>query len=179
MITPRTPAPELTVATLSGSVWSLATRSPQNFTFVAFYRGLHCPICSRHLKAIETALPTFAEKGLDVLAISMDTQQRAQESYEKWGLSSLEVGYGLTLDQAEAWGLSFSASIKDSEPAVFSEPGHFLIRPNNEVYYASVQSAPFSRPSPTELLGVMDFVINNDYPARGELSSDQARAIVG
>ena len=179
MIAPRTSAPDLTVATLNGADWRLAAQSPQNFTFIAFYRGLHCPICAKHLKAIEDAAPKFAEKGVGVIAISMDGEARARESYEKWGLSTLPVGYGLTVDQAEAWGLRFSAGIKESEPALFSEPGHFMVRPNNEVYFSSIQSAPFTRPSPTELLGVLDFVINNNYPARGELNGDQARAVIG
>jgi len=36
------------------------------------------------------------------------------------------------------------------------------------VYYASVQTMPFVRPHFREMVAALDFVIANDYPARGE-----------
>jgi len=44
----------------------------------------------------------------------------------------------------------------------------FLVRPDNTLYWAAVQSMPFARPHFKEMLAAMDFIINNDYPARGE-----------
>lgn len=179
MIMPRTAAPALSFPTLSGGVWTLADRAPQNFTFVTFYRGSHCPLCAKYLKSVEAALPAFAEKGVDVVAVSMDSEERAQRSARDWGIEALTIGYGLTLDQAAAWGLYFSSARAEKEPAAFSEPGHFLIRPNNEVFFASTQSAPFTRPSVDDLLSAVTFVTENGYPARGVLSVEDARALVG
>ena len=47
VLKPRQPVPALEVDTLDGP-WSLADQSSENFTMVVFYRGLHCPICSRY-----------------------------------------------------------------------------------------------------------------------------------
>jgi hypothetical protein len=85
----------------------------------------------------------------------------------------LRIGYGLSLAKAREWGLYVSASrgktsIGIEEPALFSEPGLFLVRPDNTVYYLSVQSMPFVRPNFAEMVQALDFVIKNDYPARGE-----------
>lgn len=59
-------------------------------------------------------------------------------------------------------------SIGIEEPALFSEPGLFLVNPDQTLYYMSVQSMPFVRPHLSELLGALDFAIDKNYPARGE-----------
>jgi peroxiredoxin len=41
---PRQKVPALSVPLVGGGTWSLADQSPENFTMVVFYRGLHCPI---------------------------------------------------------------------------------------------------------------------------------------
>ena len=44
----------------------------------------------------------------------------------------------------------------------------FLIKPDQTIYYLSVQSMPFVRPNFSEMLQAVDYIIKNDYPARGE-----------
>ena len=110
---------------------------------------------------------------MSTIAISSDDATRAQAMAEKIGASQLRIGYGLPLEVARSWGLYLSSgrgktSIGIEEPALFSEPGVFLVRPDHSIYYLSVQSMPFVRPSFAEMLGALDFVIKNDYPARGE-----------
>jgi len=173
MLMPRQSAPALEVATLSGAPFKLAEDNPQRFTLVCFYRGLHCPICATYLKELERLTPSFAERGVTTIAISSDTRERAQAMADKAGAASLRYGYGLPLEVARNWGLYISTSrgktsIGIEEPALFSEPGVFLIRPDNTVYYLSVQSMPFVRPSFADMVAALDFVIKNDYPARGE-----------
>ena len=59
-------------------------------------------------------------------------------------------------------------SIGIEEPAQFSEPGLFLVHPDGTLYWGSTQTMPFARPHFDEILGAIDFVTKNDYPARGE-----------
>jgi hypothetical protein len=85
----------------------------------------------------------------------------------------LRIGFGLPLSVARQWGLYISSSrgktsIGIEEPQLFSEPGVFLIKPDQTVYWLSVQSMPFARPNFVEMVQALDFVIKNDYPARGE-----------
>jgi nitric oxide reductase subunit B len=63
-------------------------------------------------------------------------------------------------------------SIGIEEPALFSEPGVFLVRPDGTLYYGAVQTMPFARPSFQDLLGAIDFAIAKDYPARGEYTGE-------
>ena len=93
---------------------------------------------------------------------------------DKIGAKTLRFGYGLPLARSPRhWGLYISTSrgktsIGIEEPALFAEPGLFLVNPDQTLYYMSVQTMPFVRPHFKELLGAIDFAIEKDYPARGE-----------
>jgi hypothetical protein len=52
----------------------------------------------------------------------------------------------------------------------FLRAGHILDQTDQTVYWLSVQSMPFARPIFAEMVQALDFVIKNDYPARGEYS---------
>ncbi len=173
---PRQPTPALEVPTLDGGIWRLADRAPDHFVMVVFYRGLHCPICSGYLKDLDRRLDDFAARGTEVIAISSDGEERARQSKEKWGLDTLTIGYGLDLAVARSWGLFVSSSrgmtsAGVEEPAQFPEPGLFLVRPDGTLYASSVQTMPFARPHFAEIAQALDFVIKNDYPARGEVAA--------
>ncbi|MGP1394432.1 MAG: redoxin domain-containing protein [Inquilinaceae bacterium] len=167
-ILPRTPAPALEVETLDHGSWRLSERTPETFTLVVVYRGLHCPICKSYLKALDGKLKDLAEAGVDTLAVSSDGRDRAETARRDWGLESLTVGYGLSVDAARRWGLFVSNAIKDAEPDQFVEPGLFLIDPKGMLFAASIQTMPFARPSFDDVLGAVRYVVKNNYPARGE-----------
>ena len=141
---------------------------------MCFYRGLHCPLCATYLKELTRLTPDFAERGVGTVAISSDPADRALAMQEKVGGEGLRYAYGLPLATArDDWGLFISTSrgttsIGIEEPALFAEPGLFLINPDQSLYYMSVQTMPFVRPHFKELLGAVDFAIANNYPARGE-----------
>lgn len=173
MLIPRQKTPDLTVPTLSGASFDLSKDNAENFTLVTFYRGLHCPLCATYLKELERLSPDFAERGVKTIALSSDTEERAKTFAENIGAANLRIGHSLPLDVAKSWGLFLSTSrgktsIGIEEPALFSEPGVFLVRPNQELYFSSVQTMPFVRPVFKEMLGALDFVLANEYPGRGE-----------
>ncbi len=173
VLKPRQAAPALVVDTLQGP-WSLAQQTPETFTMLVFYRGLHCPICAKYLQELDAIVSRFNESGVTVLALSSDSQERAQQAQSQWKLNNVTLGYGLSVEQAQAWGLHRSAgkgktSIGIEEPAEFSEPALFLINPEGTLYWSQINSMPFARPHFVEILGALSFVITQDYPARGEL----------
>ena len=92
---------------------------------------------------------------------------------QKIGNGGLRIGHDLSIAQAREWGLYISASrgvtsIGIEEPALFSEPGLFMVTPQQTLYYGAVQTMPFVRPHFAELVAALDFAIAHDYPARGE-----------
>jgi len=173
MVMPRQKTPALKVETLAHGTFDLAAAKPERGTLVCFYRGLHCPICAGYLTELEKQTPAFAERGVETIAISSDEQDRAQQMADKIGADKLRFGYGLPLSVARNWGLFISTSrgltsIGIEEPKLFSEPGVFLVQPDGALYFSSVQTMPFVRPNFGEMVKALDFVIANDYPARGE-----------
>ena len=168
MIKPRTKVPELELNLINDTKWKLSDQNPENFTLLVFYRGLHCPICKKYLEELKSKLNEFIDKGINVIAISCDTEERAKKAGKEWNISSLPVGYEFSISEARDWGLYISSSISDKEPDEFSEPGLFLIRPDGELYCSTIQTMPFSRPNFDEILSAIDFILKKDYPARGE-----------
>jgi peroxiredoxin len=178
---PRQTVPPLVVPLVGGDRFEIQKEKPKHFSFIVFYRGLHCPICRTQLGELETKLPDFAKRGISVVALSSDAAERAERTKNEWKLANLRLGYGLDLAVARAWGLYISTgrgrtSAGVEEPALFSEPGLFLVRPERTLYFASVQTMPFARPHFGDILAALDFVIAKDYPARGEVVNLPAAA---
>jgi peroxiredoxin len=169
---PRQPVPALALSLLDGSHYRLGERPAERFDLLVFYRGLHCPVCAKYLSELNRLLSDFAQRGVEAVAISSDGEERARAMSAKTG-GELRFAYGLALAKAREWGLYISSSrgktsIGIEEPALFSEPGVFLVRPDGTLYYGAVQTMPFARPGFQDLIGAIDFAIAKDYPARGE-----------
>lgn len=165
---PKQEVPEFIVKTTKGITWDLREIQPDNFTMVVFYRGIHCPVCKKYLEELNTKIDDFREKGINVICVSSNTKELAQKTAEKWKIDKLDIGYDFSVDEGRKWGLFISEGIKEAEPEVFLEPALFLIKPDNTLYSASIQSMPFARPKFDDLLKSISFVLEEDYPARGE-----------
>lgn len=173
MLMPRQAVPALSVPLVGGGVFDLAAEDGPRGTVVCFYRGLHCPLCAKYLTEFESLVGEFAARGVGAVAISSDGEERATKMKETIGAQHLRFGYDMSLVKAREWGLFISTSrgttsIGIEEPALFAEPGLFLINPDTTLYYMSVQTMPFVRPHFRELLAAVDFAIEKSYPARGE-----------
>ena len=172
-LTPRQPVPSLEVETLDGTTWNLAEAKPDNFIMIVFYRGLHCPICATYLRDLDRKIADFAAKGVGVIAISTDDGDRARDTPEQWDLEHVKIGYGIGIAKAREWGLYISSSRGKTsagieEPPLFNEPGVFLVRPDGTLYAALTGSMPFARPQISEILKALEFILEKDYPGRGE-----------
>ena len=167
MLKPRTKVPNIEVELVNDTAWKLSEQDPKNFTMVLFYRGKHCPVCKKQLEELQSKLKNFTDLGVNVVAISSDTEEKAKASYEEWDVADVPIGYEYSIEEARKWGMFISEGIKD-EPKHFIEPGLFLIKPDGTLYSASIQSMPFARPGFDELLKGIEFISKKDYPARGE-----------
>ncbi len=172
-IKPRQPVPDLEVDIVGGGHWSLAAANPARFTMIVFYRGLHCPVCRKYTAELNGMADEFGKRGVSILVASTDSRERAEDAKSKWGLPNLTVGYGVPIEVARRWGLYISAgrgptSAGVEEPALFAEPGLFLVKPDGILYWGSISTMPFARPHFGEILQGIDIAIAKNYPARGE-----------
>ncbi|MGR3759852.1 peroxiredoxin-like family protein [Roseobacteraceae bacterium NS-SX3] len=173
MLIPRQTTPNLSLPLLGGGTFDLSAETSEFGTLICFYRGLHCPICVGYLKELEQQVPEFSKRGLGCVAVSGDGEERAQKMAEKAGVKELRLAYNLPLPEARDWGLYISTSrgktsMGVEEPVLFAEPGLFIVKPDQTLYFGSAQTMPFARPKFADLVPALDFVIENDYPARGE-----------
>jgi len=168
MLIPDQQAPDLELPLTIQARFALSIQTPERFSMLVFYRGKHCPLCRKYLEEIGSRLDEITAAGISPFAISMDDEERAMVVDREWQTGDLPLVYGLGEEQARQWGLYISNKREGSdEPELFSEPGLFLIRPDMRLYFAQVQSGPFTRPSIDQLLEGVKFVTENDYPARG------------
>jgi peroxiredoxin len=166
-VRPTDPAPDLTVPLVRGGTYRLADQHPRTFTMIVFFRGLHCPVCRAQLSELERRLGEFEQRGIDIIAVSGETRERATQLAQEWKLQHLPLAYGLTQAQMRTWGLFISHAINPGEPDLFNEPGLFLITPDHTIYYESILSMPVGRPRADDLLAGIDYWLAHNYPARG------------
>jgi peroxiredoxin len=139
-----------------------------------------------HIQEIEENLEKIHQAGLKIVAVSMDDQDLAatfaKEVAANMGKESLDVPilYNLTEEQASRdWGLFLSNKRPGTnEPELYSEPGLFVIRPDNTVFFVQRQSAPFTRPSMEQLVFGLTYAAENKYPTRGTVVTEAVAAKV-
>jgi len=146
----------------------LGTGAGGRFSLVVFFRGLHCPVCCTQLSELDHRLGELNDAGVgQVVAVSMETPERAAHVVRDWNLGELPVAHSLTEQAARRWGLFVSAGIKEGEPALFNEPGMFVLDADGSLYWSSVASMPFGRPAIDDLIAGLRFAQDKNYPARG------------
>ena len=168
---PRERVPALDLPLVGGGRHVLGAKPAQRFDLLVFYRGLHCPVCTKYLLELQLLAPEFEKRGVRSVAISSDGSEHAAKMAEKVKANLVSFAFDLPLSVARAWGLYLSAG-RGEEPAHFNEPGVFLVKPDGTLYYGSTQTVPFARPPFADLLGAVDYAITKDYPARGEYAGE-------
>ncbi|AMN68068.1 peroxiredoxin-like family protein [Psychrobacter sp. P11G5] len=160
--------PSIDVQMLNDDVKSLGT--PENghdWKLVVVYRGQHCPICTKYLNQLETVKASFAEAGVDIIAISGDSKEQLESHLEKLDIN-FPIAYGLTIEQMNTLGLYISDPRSEKETDhPFAEPGLFVINADGEIQIVDISNAPFARPELETLANGLSFVRKNDYPIRG------------
>lgn len=164
--------PDITVPSIQGGEIHLATPSvPNDWRLVVVYRGKHCPICTSYLKKLNELLPELNALGVDVVAVSADSEARAKQQVNEVN-PNFEVGYNLSIEQMQKLGLYISQprSAQESDRP-FAEPGLFVINADGNIQVLDISNAPFARPELNSLLMGLRFIRNpeNHYPVRGTL----------
>lgn len=164
-----TPLPALNATLADGTAWTLAGESPRNFTLLAFYRGLHCPICRTWLVELQRLARDFESRGTQLVALSAEPAERVARAQREWNLGGLRMAGGVPLEAARSIGLFISRGRGANaqgidEPSFFIEPALVLARPDGRLYAAWMQSTPFARVHPAEVLVAIDNFIARDLP---------------
>lgn len=142
--------PSITLPTLNGDTIVLGKPSENvDWRLVVVYRGKHCPLCTRYLNQLETLKARFLQLGMDIVAVSADSQAQLEQHKEQLTVT-FPVAYGLTVEQMQTLGL-------------------FVVNSKGQVQLVDISNGPFARPDLEVLLSGLAFIRNpeNDYPIRG------------
>lgn len=165
---PGTPFPELRVANLQGRLEDIGKPSEHaDWRMVVVYRGQHCPMCTKYLNKIEEHVQSLQQSGIEVVAVSADSQQQLLDHKQK-----LHVSYplycGLTLEQMKALGVRISTPRSETETDHrYAEPGLFVVNSDLQLHIVDISNNPFSRPDVDTLSSGLKWLKENRYPTRG------------
>lgn len=158
----------LVVSSLDKGDVNLVDRvSDKPWKMIVVYRGQHCPKCTEQLNELATMHDDFASAGVEVVAVSGDSEEQLKKHLEKIDVN-FPLYYNLTIEQMTDLGLYISEPRSDAETDhPFAEPCIIVLNEDNQVQMLDKSNSPFVRPSLKQLLGGIKFSRENDYPIRG------------
>ena len=139
--------PAITLPVLGGGQRDISSpRNGRDWMLVLVYRGKHCPLCTTYLQELNAALADLNELGVDVVAVSADSEARAIAQMKEVS-PEFDVAYGLTIPQMQALGLYISSPRNGMDvEAPFAEPGLFVLDETGALQIVDISNVPFSRP---------------------------------
>lgn len=162
--------PSIIVSDTKGGEINLSEpNQPHDWRVVVVYRGKHCPICTRYLTEVNAIVPKLSELGIDLVAVSADTEEKAN-AHMLEVRPAYSVGYGMSVGQMRQLGVYISEPRSPQESdRPFSEPGLFVINSQGQLQVVDTANAPFARPNLDSLVMGLEFIRNpeNNYPIRG------------
>lgn len=162
--------PNILVQTLEGKDITLGKPEGRyDWKMVVVYRGKHCPLCTRYLNVLETLVEEYKNIGIDVIAVSADSETQARQHKEELKIS-YPLAYDLSPEQMQTLGLYISTPRSEQETDhPFAEPALFVINHEGKVQVLDMSNGPFARPDLNVLLQGLKFIRNpnNNYPIRG------------
>lgn len=98
------------------------------------------------------------EAGFEVALLSTDSGDKAKAFAEANKLT-VPVGFGLTETQARGLGLYLSKGREGTkEPALFAEPGMYVLNSKGQLAVVDVANNPIVRPDLGSLVGTLQFL---------------------
>lgn len=153
-------APEFSLPTADGSIFSFDPDHVERPIVLTFYRGGWCPYCNMHLADMRNAEKALLKMGYDVVFASMDRQEILRSN-----LKIEDVQYTLLSDSkatlTTAFGLAYRVS--DETVARYLKNGIDLVKDSGETHH--ILPTPATYVIGTD--GVIDFAyVNPDYSVR-------------
>ena len=131
--------PTITASRVRGGEMTIPQDLEGRWAVVLFYRGHWCPYCRQQLQDFQRAREQLNELGAEVVALSVDSLEQAQQTVERHKLS-FPVLYGLDAHQVEK---TIGASI--NEDPLYLQATDFVLRPDGTVAVAVYSSSAIGR----------------------------------
>jgi peroxiredoxin len=131
--------PTLTASRVGGGTMTIPQDLEGKWGIILFYRGHWCPYCRQQLIDFQRSRTELNEMGAEVVALSVDPLEKAQETVEKHHLL-FPILYGLDAHEvAEKTG-----AVLNEEPLFLQATG-FLLQPDGKVALSVYSSGAIGR----------------------------------
>lgn len=165
--------PSLSVPKLGDGIIDLTVPGTGfDWKLIVVYRGKHCPLCTRYLQELNDVLSQINALGIDVVAISADSEKRAKDQMSEVN-PNYDVGYNLSVEQMQQLGLYVSdVRLGMDVERPFSEPGLFVVNDEGRLQIIDISNVPFARPDWNSMLMGLKYIRNLDeeFPVNGSFS---------
>lgn len=167
-------APDAVLPDVTGATRSLSGLYAQRPTLLIFYRGGWCPFCNLQIHEYSAAKPQFDDKGVGIVAISVDKPSEEAKTQAKHGAAfpmlsdsklvahqAYRVVHATTPEERQyfaAHGLDLSAYSGESHSS-YAVAATFVIDQAGVVRFVHVDEDYKTRPSAKQMLEVVDKVL--------------------
>ena len=123
-----------------------------------FYRGHWCPYCRQQLLDFQRAKAQLDELGAEVIALSVDSLEQAQQTVERHKLT-FPVLYGL---DARAVAKTIGAYM--NEDPLYLQATGFLLRPDGTIAVAVYSSSAIGRLVAADTVNYLKYLLKMQSP---------------
>ncbi|TVR77493.1 MAG: AhpC/TSA family protein [Chitinophagaceae bacterium] len=161
-------APHFSAHDQEGNKVTLKDLLAEGDVILVFYRGQWCPICNRHLKAVQDSLELLTQNGAFVIGISPEKQEYLQKSSQKSGASypllydrdysmmkAYKVVYSPDSEEQDMYNKRLDANFQiahDNDEVFLPVPATYIINSNGEIVFAHYDTDYRQRTSVREML---------------------------
>ena len=152
LLHPGDPFPRLMITTADAQALTVPDAFAGDYAVVLFYRGSWCPYCNAQLTAFSRALDTLTELGVNVVALSVDTEETTAALIAKHKLR-FPVGHSVDAGKVAA---ATGAYVND-DPRYLQSAG-FVLAPDGTVQVAVYSSDAIGRLVPGDVAGYIRYL---------------------
>ncbi len=144
--------PTITASRVDGGEMTIPQDVAGRWAIILFYRGHWCPYCRQQLLGFQQAIEQIHELGAEVVALSVDTLEQAQQTVERQRLS-FPVLYGLDAHEVAE---KFGASI--NEDPLYIQATGFVLQPDGKIAVAVYSTGAIGRLVATDTIGFLKYL---------------------
>ena len=144
--------PTITASRVGGGEMTIPEDLEGRWAVLLFYRGHWCPYCRKQLLDFQRAQEQLNELGAEVVALSVDSLDQAQQTVERHRLT-FPLLYGL---DARAAAKMMGAYI--NEDPLYLQATGFVLRPDGTVAVAVYSSSAIGRLVATDTINFLKYL---------------------
>jgi peroxiredoxin len=147
--------PPLTASRVGGGTMTIPQDLAGKWGVLLFYRGHWCPYCRQQLLDFQRSLAELQAVGAEVVALSVDPLEKAQETVEKHRLQ-FPVLYGLDAHEVG----EKTGAVVNEEPLFLQATG-FLLQPDGRIALSVYSSGAVGRLVAADTMNLLKYLQRN------------------